>query len=368
MPTSPTTTPQCVEAKESANSVPTSPETAAGEAVVRRSNNSAMNGMMRTRDPSGFRTSRSEDHLQQSQRDGMGTIVPIDIDEDVNSSLNTLLDTRQDTDDSQNSGHDRIVWTYNAPVSSQANNNHSHSSSISSSPQHTETPVSPTSVSSSVMSSNSSSKSFGNNNNHQQNLLHQQQQQQNAAASAVAQNPRAINTMTDSANLTCPDLSVSEAVSNISSPDYQDDNLLSSKDMAGMAISDPSDSDSTLLVSDVGRGVYDRENKIIIHVKPNSANGGGRSSDMDAYAQLKGSEDELVTLTDDLPTQLLNQGYLYDREASPNSDDGSDVESLHSFHYSPKAVDMPSAIRLAKRLFGLDGFKKSDVSRHLSKK
>lgn len=52
----------------------------------------------------------------------------------------------------------------------------------------------------------------------------------------------------------------------------------------------------------------------------------------------------------------------------PLSEDDSDVESLHSFHYSPKAVDMPSAIRLAKRLYSLDGFKKSDVSRHLSKK
>ena len=28
---------------------------------------------------------------------------------------------------------------------------------------------------------------------------------------------------------------------------------------------------------------------------------------------------------------------------------------------------MPSAVRLAKRLFHLDGFKKTDVSRHLSK-
>lgn len=57
------------------------------------------------------------------------------------------------------------------------------------------------------------------------------------------------------------------------------------------------------------------------------------------------------------------------RDTSPPvSDDGSDVESLHSYHYSPKAVDMPSAIRLAKRLYSLDGFKKSDVSRHLSKK
>ncbi|XP_076054271.1 uncharacterized protein LOC143032905 isoform X6 [Oratosquilla oratoria] len=51
----------------------------------------------------------------------------------------------------------------------------------------------------------------------------------------------------------------------------------------------------------------------------------------------------------------------------PLSEDESDIESLHSFHYSPKAVDLPSAIRLAKRLYNLEGFKKSDVSRHLSK-
>lgn len=50
------------------------------------------------------------------------------------------------------------------------------------------------------------------------------------------------------------------------------------------------------------------------------------------------------------------------------SEDESDIESLHSFHYSPKAVDIPSAVRLAKRLYHLDGFKKTDVSRHLSKK
>lgn len=39
-------------------------------------------------DASGFRTSRSVDHLQHTQQD---LIVPIDVDEDVNSSLNTLL-------------------------------------------------------------------------------------------------------------------------------------------------------------------------------------------------------------------------------------------------------------------------------------
>ena len=78
-----------------------------------------------------------------------------------------------------------------------------------------------------------------------------------------------------------------------------------------------------------------------------------------------------------------------------STDEESDADSLKSVHYSPKGVDMPSAIRLAKRwvfpwelnfrdtfniyiqclkhvflscrLYTLDGFQKSDVSRHLSK-
>ena len=46
--------------------------------------------------------------------------------------------------------------------------------------------------------------------------------------------------------------------------------------------------------------------------------------------------------------------------------DESDADSL--YHQPSKGVDRPSAIRLAKRLFHLEGFRKSDVSRHLSKK
>eukprot|EP00096_Caligus_rogercresseyi_P013793 TRINITY_DN6395_c0_g1_i1.p1 TRINITY_DN6395_c0_g1~~TRINITY_DN6395_c0_g1_i1.p1 ORF type:complete len:848 (+),score=347.11 TRINITY_DN6395_c0_g1_i1:149-2692(+) len=52
---------------------------------------------------------------------------------------------------------------------------------------------------------------------------------------------------------------------------------------------------------------------------------------------------------------------------NPSPSDDSDVESLHSYHPPPKIVDIPSAIRLAKRLYTLDGFRKSDVSRHLSR-
>ncbi|CAL1538874.1 unnamed protein product [Lymnaea stagnalis] len=46
--------------------------------------------------------------------------------------------------------------------------------------------------------------------------------------------------------------------------------------------------------------------------------------------------------------------------------DDSDTDSL--YHQPSKAVDRPSAERLAKRLFNLEGFRKSDVSRHLCKK
>lgn len=183
------------------------------------------------------------------------------------------------------------------------------------------------------------------------------------------------------------DQSVSEAVSNISSPDYQDEHdLLSTRDLAAMAISDPSDSDSTILVSETTHRVHDRDrdrdHKIVIQVKgmqqqqQQQQQMYNQQQDSMRYSDLKDSEDELATLTEDTPTmffgqdgQLMYGGGGGGRESSPPvSDDGSDVDSLHSFHYSPKAVDLPSAERLAKRLYNLEGFKKSDVSRHLSKK
>ena len=49
---------------------------------------------------------------------------------------------------------------------------------------------------------------------------------------------------------------------------------------------------------------------------------------------------------------------------SASDEESSDTESLYS---PPKGVDAPSASRLAKRLYNLEGFKKTDVSRHLSK-
>lgn len=409
VPTSPTslTTPiaealTTLKQRDTANSAPTSPESAAQDIALRRShqqqqqqqyNGSGGGGgggvggsssggagsVNRRNDAAGFRTSRSEDHLQHTQRDILGAAIPIDIDEDVNSSLNTLLDTRQDSEDSQSScDRDRIVWTYNAPVHPttvqqtthhSSSSSHSHSSSISSSPQRSDSPASPTSVSSSIMSSNSGSKVGGTANG------------AGCSNGGSKGGGDGSNTLSGGTiqSLMCPlnngDHSVSEAVSNISSPDYQDDdNLLSSKDLAGMAISDPSDSDSTILVSDAGHRAandHDRDHKIVIKVRGLDGSGASHAG----YAELRDSEDELATITEDVATVMMfglgpNSSSGGDgRDSSPPvSDDGSDVDSLHSYHYSPKAVDIPSAVRLAKRLYGLDGFKKSDVSRHLSKK
>lgn len=65
------------------------------------------------------------------------------------------------------------------------------------------------------------------------------------------------------------DFSVSEAVSNISSPDYHDDDSVGIRDCV-MEISDHSDSDSTLLVSEPRQrhgSIADGDHRIVIQVK-----------------------------------------------------------------------------------------------------
>jgi len=53
--------------------------------------------------------------------------------------------------------------------------------------------------------------------------------------------------------------------------------------------------------------------------------------------------------------------------SSAESSEESDLESLKSYHPPARPIDIPSAERLAKRLFYLEGFKRTDVSRHLGK-
>ncbi|XP_046740629.1 PH and SEC7 domain-containing protein isoform X6 [Diprion similis] len=213
------------------------------------------------------------------------------------------------------------------------------------------------------------------------------------------------------------DLSQSEAISNMSSPDYNDEetmDILSARDI--MMVSDPSDSDSTILASEppqrrlqnpgYGTNQDSTEHRIVIQVKgPDKETTGNRNNSLRqprrrgntstsnaselvppsqntqrfqstvssgnvtpefvGYQELKESEDEKEVAT---VGDYEEQQHIVKGSSPPQSaDEESDIESLHSFHYSPKAVDLPSAVRLAKRLYSLDGFKKSDVSRHLSK-
>uniref|UniRef100_A0A182P6T8 PH and SEC7 domain-containing protein 4 n=1 Tax=Anopheles epiroticus TaxID=199890 RepID=A0A182P6T8_9DIPT len=311
-------------------------------------------GVIRKCDAAGFRTSRSEDHLQQTQRDGgIGAVVSIDIDEDVNSSLNTLLDTRHDSQEYALSERERFLWSYNtqtnAPKTGGSSSGGEHGAATNA-PETGASVVSPQSYSSSVSSS-----------------------PQRSASDSPA------------------------SPTSVSSSDEHD--LLSTKDLMAMAISDPSDSDSTILISesthrcDLPMSHPERDHKLVIQVKSSE---GGASMATDAEEDYDGarclallqeaerSELDSFDSMDDGGMMLqpgganmfqppaghgdMTYGGSVTRESSPPvSDDGSDVDSLHSFHYSPKAVDLPSAERLAKRLYYLEGFKKSDVSRHLCK-
>lgn len=202
------------------------------------------------------RTSRSEDQLQM-QKDAGISAVDIEIDDDINSSLNTLLDTRPEGSNNSvgSANSDRIVWTYNAPVTAPSlSNGSSSSSNSSSSPLRSGSPASPTSVSSSVMSSQSGSRRL---------------------PYTVSNGPQP----PDYSHYHHPngDFSMSEVISNISSPDYHDDDSMGIRDCV-MEISDHSDSDSTLLVSEPRQrtgSVNDGDHRIVIQVKGPERDGGG---------------------------------------------------------------------------------------------
>ncbi|XP_026496657.1 PH and SEC7 domain-containing protein isoform X3 [Vanessa tameamea] len=319
----------------------------------------ASSGEMATRTQHIVRTSRSEDHLQESSL----SAVAVDMEEDVTSSLNTLLDARPDSATpatpaprSDSDERDRIVWTYNAPIS-QCNGSAATSNSTSISDgisQRSSSPLSPTSASWSALSPRATPPH---------------------RAALAPHHHRPLN----------GDMSLSEAVSNISSPDYQDqdDMFDTGRECPRMELSDPSDSDSTILVSEPCHKRAKSNSTYSDHGSDVTLNG-DHSKDYRIVIQVKGPEKQNANTNDNVNNNNNsnyaqngkenghnspeNQGYQELCSGSDaGSDEGSDGDSLHSFHYSPKAVDIPSAERLAKRLYHLDGFKKSDVSRHLSK-
>lgn len=106
-------------------------------------------------------------------------------------------------------------------------------------------------------------------------------------------------------------------------------------------------------------------------------NSAGKSSPATAIHQISEEDADLCLGSDgDLELDETNSecerlGVDSERVGSGSSFSGGDSDSsdVESMRVAPvvKAVDLPSAERLAKRLYSLDGFKVSDVWRHLSK-
>ena len=102
---------------------------------------------------------------------------------------------------------------------------------------------------------------------------------------------------------------------------------------------------------------------------PQTNNSGNSCVSMNSsvsYSRSKGDDIEDISSFDSgSPEHVFNTPSGDSLNLSVLSDE-SDADSL--YHQPSKGVDRPSAVRLAKRLFHLEGFRKSDVSRHLSKK
>merc|ERR1719507_2469395 len=110
--------------------------------------------------------------------------------------------------------------------------------------------------------------------------------------------------------------------------------------------------------------ISSRDNRVIITIKP-----GG---DQVSGSPPRPGTSSGGTLTPERPLPTLSYGSSPPPASPPSlgqisSEEESDMESLHSYHPPVKVVDIPSAHRLAKRLYNLEGFHKSDISRHLSK-
>ncbi|KAK3871166.1 hypothetical protein Pcinc_022206 [Petrolisthes cinctipes] len=327
---------------------------------------------------STVRISKSEDHLQY--RKDIMCAVNIELEDDVTSSLNTLLDTCDDPSPSppppsgptQDDSRDhRIVWTYNAPQNSSPpdsiRSSHDSDSPLIRSPS----PTSPQSPTSSMQYSCSGVYD-----------------KMCSGRDSLGSSNRSENVCSNSSSLTSPDTDVPDELEwDDTTPTYA--NSFSAKDMLpnGHNLTERTrvrrQDDNRIVIKvegpegrrrpqHLGRDLSDpgidsgRDPDLTpTNTRPPTPGSGTLSPDTLAYQELRESEDEITCLSEEdgggrtarTPTTA----------SPPLSEDESDIDSLHSFHYSPKAVDIPSAVRLAKRLISLDGFKKTDVSRHLSK-
>lgn len=334
------------------------------------------------------RTSRSEDQLQ---KDSSISTVDIDIDEDVTSSLNTLLDTKSESfqgsenDFFKNRGEKRddfgsfrekactsatkkesINSTDNASTVGSSNSPASANGELQTANKHSVVPGNeterlatrycPDSSEDALCSRDSKAGSYSDNRG--PDPFDSYSRTESVSSTSHKRTAELIQTHGDRIVWTynAPDWWIRlhgdrmpRSIEELEQCQRQEETLdiLSARDLL-MEGSDASDSDSTLMAS-IPRDP-ESAHRIVIEVK---------GPDKDAASSPQRAKNRLQAYQE-----------LRENEDSPplsGSEDESDIESLHSYHYSPKGVDIPSAIRLAKRLYALDGFKKSDISKHLSK-
>ena len=254
------------------------------------------------------RTSRSEDFLQKSSV----ATVNIEIEDDIATSLNNLLGSDKD-----NASSDRIVWTNNAPVST----------TIASLPPTDETPE----IINRTYLDDERTGQF----------IHIPSLQCDQNTEDILVNGNNISNMITTSNR----------------PRY-----------TPRSIQPKQDGVTNIMID---------ENKIYVKVLPDqslpedkiSSNKVQSVNNSEQLLNVKNVENSEETKTaSEVSASEYDSFNSLETKRCNSPEDESDVESLSSFHYSPKAIDMPSASRLAKRLFNLEGFKKSDVSRHLCKK
>ncbi|GFQ74632.1 PH and SEC7 domain-containing protein 3 [Trichonephila clavata] len=243
------------------------------------------------------RTSRSEDYLQKNSV----STVNIEVDEEIATSLNNLLDTNKD-----NLSSDQENWSSNSPVSA----------------PETITQTSPTEL---------NDESFF------------------------------VNTVND--------IRTGQFIHIPNSNDREQNEKLVSE-TSNMITTHNRQRYTPRTIQPKQDGVTNimiDENKIYVKVLPDQT-----LSDENTISSLNNKLQ--CNANNESPRNLKNAEDCRNEEISYQDtitlytpEDESDIESLSSFHYSPKAIDMPSASRLAKRLYYLEGFKKSDVSRHLCK-
>jgi len=183
---------------------------------------------------------------------------------------------------------------------------------------------------------------------------------------------------------TSPDFSTSSLIS--CSEHYNGESLLDNQNMSPQSPSSPDTPEWSLIANgdsfhkDVAAGgrakagkqngslITSKDNRVIITINTKEK-AEEHNRTLNGYLSPGGSSSG--TITPEVGSGLVMSPPPPQPPSSPpaslSSEEESDMDSLHSYHPPVKIVDIPSANRLAKRLYNLEGFRKSDISRHLSK-